>query len=589
MSYHSPSNATATRRPDVELVPDADGERLIAIDAASGRQVRMSPLAGRLLGMLDGQRSSTELAEALGLADPSLVDQAITHFDQLALTVEQTAPLQCETSGAGDLSRAGRQRPAVSARPAATYRGAGGRAPSGRRRWRYRRPATLELMLVDPQGLLRSLRRVGDLLATRAGQAVLWSVTLAGTVVLLLTTGPVGHDLSRPAPWWVAIGALAAVLAATAVHELAHGIALLRAGGRVRRMGVMLLYGSPALFCDVSDAWRLPRRRRVTVALAGARVHAAVAAALILAAAMMPAGSVRQLLTIAAAGNAVAAVVNLYPFVKFDGYIALVGWLDRPHLRAHSMRAAQDVLLSRLVFGARAPFPSRQTADQRPLAGRWVLFGVVSVISGPALVALAFLTYEPLLLTALGKAGAVLALALLIAAGTYPVVGLLAAARRAAAAGAPRWRRMTGAAVLSCAVAFVLSGPRVQLSVPTVYQRTGTDVVVVVPNPTGFAPGAEVTLQRAGVVLHSRIAKGQVCGSARPALIDANAGSPISQPSNIPVRSVRRQVAPICAVRAGQDLARADPTGLASVASGTVPIGSWLERTFVEPAIARLR
>ncbi|MDQ6781925.1 MAG: hypothetical protein M3063_00440 [Actinomycetota bacterium] len=578
-----------TRRPGIELVPDPDGERLIAIDAESGRQVRMSAFAGRLLGMLDGRRSSAELAGELGLQDPSLVDQAITRFEQLAL-VEEHRPLGSDSVGkvASELGGKRDNWFRLAQRAFATRRGDKAPPPTGRR-WRYRRPATLEVRLVDPRRLLQRLRPLSDAVATRTGQAALWTLTVAGVLGTVSTAGQLGGDLSRPAPWWVAIGGLAAVLAATALHELAHGLVLTRAGGRVRRMGIMLLYGSPALFCDVSDAWRLPRRGRATVAFAGARVHGAVAAALILVAAAVPAGSAHQLLAVAAAGNAVMAVVNLYPFVKFDGYIALVGWLDRPHLRAHSMRAAQDLLLTRLVFGAREPIPSSQPGGRRQLGAGWILFGIASALSAPVLVALAFRSYEPLLLTALGPVGAVLTVCLLVLAVAQPTAGLVRAANHAAAAGAPPWRRIAGAAVLSFVVGALLAVPKVQLSVPSVYQRLGSGVVLVVPDGATVRPDTEVTLQRAGVVLHPVISKGEVCGKSRTELVDSSAGSPVVRPVGAPVRTVHRRVVPLCAATGGTDLAPRDGMGLASVSGGSVPIGTWLKRTFVQPAITRLR
>jgi len=394
-------------------------------------------------------------------------------------------------------------------------------------------------------------------------------------------------DLSHPAPWWVALGGFAAVLAATALHELAHGLALARAGGRVRRMGIMVLYGSPALFCDVSDAWRLPPRRRAAVALAGVRVHAAVGAVLVLVAATMPPGDSRQLLAVAAVGNAVMALVNLYPFVKFDGYIALVGWLDRPHLRAHSMRAAQDVLLTRLTFGGQAPARSAQFADRRPMGGGWIFFGIASAVSAPVLVGVAFLSYGPLLLATLGPAGAVLTLGLLVLAVAQPTASVLRAARRAADSGTPRWRRVVGAAVLSCGVAALLSVPKVPLSATSVYQRIDGEILVAVPAGATIPLDATVTFQRPGVVLHPVTARGRVCGMLRHEQVSRSAGSPVTQPRGVPSRTALRTVVPICPL-GDADFARLDGSGLASVSDGSVAIGTWLQRIFIRPAISEL-
>ena len=48
---------------------------------------------------------------------------------------------------------------------------------------------------------------------------------------------------------------LAAFLVLGAVHETAHGLTCKHFGGEVRRMGVMLVYMCPCIYCDVSQAW----------------------------------------------------------------------------------------------------------------------------------------------------------------------------------------------------------------------------------------------------------------------------------------------------------------------------------------------
>src|SRR5690349_22776043 len=70
-------------------------------------------------------------------------------------------------------------------------------------------------------------------------------------------------ELARPGYWplW-----LAAVAAVKVCHEFGHALACGHFGARPREMGVLLLAGMPTLFCDVSDAWRLPSKwRRIGV------------------------------------------------------------------------------------------------------------------------------------------------------------------------------------------------------------------------------------------------------------------------------------------------------------------------------------
>jgi len=57
-------------------------------------------------------------------------------------------------------------------------------------------------------------------------------------------------------------------------HEFAHGITCKHFGGSVRDLGFMLIYFQPAFYCNVSDAWLFPeKRKRLWVTAAGGRAR----------------------------------------------------------------------------------------------------------------------------------------------------------------------------------------------------------------------------------------------------------------------------------------------------------------------------
>jgi putative peptide zinc metalloprotease protein len=145
-----------------------------------------------------------------------------------------------------------------------------------------------------------------------------------------------------------------AVMLFNSLHELAHGAALVAYGGRVRRFGVMVMYGAPALFCDVTDAWRLPSRQRCAVALAGVLASLGLAGTAATAYALVPGLRVPAVGTIAVLTYC-SAVLNIVPFVKFDGYLALMARVDIPHLRAKAMHDWRDLVVSTLVGAPRHP------------------------------------------------------------------------------------------------------------------------------------------------------------------------------------------------------------------------------------------
>lgn len=536
------------RRAGLELLTDSEG-RTIVITPDSGRQVRLAEGAAQLFALLDGTRDAAALGTDLGAA-PEVVAQALTRLAALGLL----EPL--------DGTAAAAPEPAPRRLVAATR---SLRRPARFGRWRYRPPLVLEFTFMDPRGLLARLRPLIRVLSSRPAQALIWLVTAIG-LVALLTSGPtLATDLARPLPWTGFAVAFASLIGLTFIHELTHAASLTNRGGRVRRIGFMLLYGSPALFCDVSESWRLARRGRVSVALAGIRVHGLAAAIAGIGVATLAPGPLRETLALIAAGNLLMCAVNLCPFVKFDGYIALIGYLDAPHLRRRCMDEAMGVF-GRVVFGSRAPL--------RTSAGR-VAFGAACALAAPVLVAYTLLTYGPLLLQALGPVGALIVLAIVGAAIALPATRVANLARAALRTGAPRARVIAGGLLACVLVSAALATVPVRFVMSTVYDHG----VVVAPDGLTIPAGAPVTLRRAGIVLHKAVAQGRICGPVRPGTVSAAAGSPILIHST---RTVSATVAPVCGASGAPE------SGIATIDGGTIPAGTWLRHVFIDPALGRL-
>ncbi|MFI6153853.1 hypothetical protein ACIBCA_14270 [Kitasatospora sp. NPDC051170] len=528
-------------RPGLDFVPDSDGRRVIVVDRVSGRQLRMAPSAAGLLRSLDGTRTRASLAADLGVADPSVVDRALARFAELELTTT--------VADAAHLPE-----------------------PKAPRRWGYRPPGILELTILNPALLLAACAPVGRALASRAGAALGAAVTVGGLTHFALAGAGALHELDRPASLPVLVALLVAMVTTTFVHELGHGLSLVRGGGRVHRLGVMLMYGSPAMFCDVSEAWRLPRRERLLVALAGIRVHLATAGLSGAIAPLLPHGGARQLAAALVVSNLLMGAVNLCPFVKFDGYLALIGWLDRPNLRAQSMEDAGRVAAV-TVFGGRL--------DSRPSLRR-VLFGVACAVTAPALVTSAFLNYQAFALVVLGPVGSVLVLAVVGWAGFLGLRKAVRWFRLAGEHGAGPLRRSAGALVLAALVAAVLYGVTVPRTVTSVYASTPQGPVMVLPADTGAdrLAGHRVSLQASGMVLHPAAGEAVVCGGAVSRPVSAAAGSPVEIGVDA---QISRTVVPLCT-----DGPLAQPDGLTSVHLDDVPLGSWLVGTFLAPAWSQL-
>jgi putative peptide zinc metalloprotease protein len=173
------------------------------------------------------------------------------------------------------------------------------------------------------------------LLATYAAIVVIGN---SGTIAARL---PAIHELVelRRLPLW-----LAAIAGVKVLHELGHALACRHFGARPQELGLLLLAGAPALYCDVSDAWRLPNKwHRMAVSAAGMFVELAIASIAVLvwyyAAPGMLSAICLSLIVVCSVGT---LAVNANPLLRYDGYYILADWLETPNLgdRARGLIAA---------------------------------------------------------------------------------------------------------------------------------------------------------------------------------------------------------------------------------------------------------
>ena len=122
-------------------------------------------------------------------------------------------------------------------------------------------------------------------------------------------------------------------------HELAHGVVCKKYGGKVPKMGVMLFYFSPAFFCDVSDIYFFKNKRsKIYVLIAGVVAQWVISSlALIVYFLLLNNFDINyKFLLYYFLANIGISIINLFPFVKLDGYWILVQILDIPNLREKS-------------------------------------------------------------------------------------------------------------------------------------------------------------------------------------------------------------------------------------------------------------
>ncbi len=129
---------------------------------------------------------------------------------------------------------------------------------------------------------------------------------------------------------WAALGVV------KVIHEFGHGLSCKAFGGEVHEMGFLLLCLSPAMYCNVSDAWTLPSKwKRVLISFAGIYVELMIAAAATWIWWYTPSQPFVNYLSLCLmmVCSVSTVIFNGNPLMRFDGYYILADILEIPNLR----------------------------------------------------------------------------------------------------------------------------------------------------------------------------------------------------------------------------------------------------------------
>jgi multidrug efflux pump subunit AcrA (membrane-fusion protein) len=128
-------------------------------------------------------------------------------------------------------------------------------------------------------------------------------------------------------------------------------------------MGLLFLCLSPALYCNVSDAWTLPNKwHRIVISAAGIYVELIIAAAATFVWWNTPnTPSVNNMaLALMVVCSVSTVVFNANPLMRYDGYYVLADWLEIPNLRERSNRFLTNLFLEQCLGVETVPEPYMQ-------------------------------------------------------------------------------------------------------------------------------------------------------------------------------------------------------------------------------------
>ena len=199
------------------------------------------------------------------------------------------------------------------------------------------------------------------------------AASLVGYVLLLRQLNEVGRAFVDSLSWTGLVNYFWALLIAKTLHELAHAYVAKGYGCRVRAMGVSFIVFYPRLFTDLSDSWRLSRRKRLMIDFAGIAVELIFGGLAALCWVYAAPGPFRStmfyLFTVSAAGT---LLVNGNPFIRYDGYYILCDLLNIDNLMQRSAEYVKGV--NRRFFLGLGRIPDTHGASPALL----YLFGVGS-------------------------------------------------------------------------------------------------------------------------------------------------------------------------------------------------------------------
>ncbi len=164
-------------------------------------------------------------------------------------------------------------------------------------------------------------------------------------------------------------------------HEFGHGLTCKHFGGEVHEMGFMLIMFTPYLYCNVSDSWLLPdKRKRILVTAAGIFVEMTLAIAAAWIWMTTAPGLLHQItFNIIFTCSVSTVLFNANPLMKFDGYYMMADALEVPNLKQKSSVAA-STWAQRNLLGIRGGGQSQFFSyELGPLFG---LYAVASYLYG---------------------------------------------------------------------------------------------------------------------------------------------------------------------------------------------------------------
>jgi putative peptide zinc metalloprotease protein len=237
------------------------------------------------------------------------------------------------------------------------------------------------IRLLNPDRLLHAIdRRLGWFIYSWFAAVLGAALVLSGGWIALTKGGEfVGQAAALAIEHPALAGGIAYISTVVSMflHEtIGHGLTCKHYGGSVRSAGLAFISIVPAAYCDLSDAYILPRQHRIAPILAGV-INDIVwwAFFLIIWRVTEPGTIANTVAMVFSALSGLDTLQNLVPFIKSDGYYVLVEVLGTPNLYDLAKRRVRSIVVSLLSGNRLVDADVEEVAEHR-----WILLPYRSAV-----------------------------------------------------------------------------------------------------------------------------------------------------------------------------------------------------------------
>lgn len=304
--------------------------------ADSREYFSVGPFEAFLLPLFDGTHSASEIcAKFAARFDSSLTDADLQEFIDAVkpMGLFRSAPANASSRSAASGSRTTLTEADTSVLD---------EDDSSKRKNRTLQDQSLlyyRLPLFDPDHSLGRLVRLVPFIWTKGFLFLMAWAVLAALSLTIEDGAQLAAGLARMSTWNDAAMFIVVVIVCAAIHEAAHGATLKHFGGEVHDSGVLFMFFTPCLYCNVSDAWLIREKwKRLAITAAGGLSDLCLWAMGVFVWRLTVVGSpINQLALSVITMCGARSLINFNPLLRLDGYYLLSDWLSIPNLRTRAM------------------------------------------------------------------------------------------------------------------------------------------------------------------------------------------------------------------------------------------------------------